>query len=87
MPSLAPGQQAIFSGTYTVTQADVDSGSVSNTATATGTPPNGGNVVATDSEVTPLPPEPAIALVKTSSLDLGGDGIATPGDTITYTLR
>jgi uncharacterized repeat protein (TIGR01451 family) len=86
VPSLAPGQQTIFSGTYTVTQADVDSGSVSNTATATGTPPSGGNVVATDSEVTLLPPSPAIVLVKTSSLDLGGDGIATPGDNITYTF-
>jgi uncharacterized repeat protein (TIGR01451 family) len=86
VPSLNPGQQAIFSGTYTVTQADVDSGGVNNTATATGTPPSGPNVTATDSEVTPLPPAPAIALVKTSSLDLGGDGIATPGDIITYTF-
>jgi uncharacterized repeat protein (TIGR01451 family) len=84
--SLNPGQQAIFSGTYVVTQADVDSGSVSNTATATGTPPSGGNVVATDSKVTLLPPAPAIALVKMSSLALGADGIATPGDSITYTF-
>jgi hypothetical protein len=68
VPSLNPGQQAIFSGTYTVTQADVDSGSVSNTATATGTPPAGPAVTATDSETTPLPPAPAIALVTTSSL-------------------
>lgn len=86
VPSLNPGQQAIFSGTYAVTQADVDADSVSNTATATATPPSGPNVTASDSEVTPLPPAPAIALVKTSSLDLSSDGIATPGDIITYTF-
>lgn len=86
VPSLNPGQQTTFSATYTVTQADVDAGQVSNTATATGTPPAGPDVTASDSEVTPLPPAPEIALVKTSSLDLGADGIATPGDLITYSF-
>ena len=37
--SLVPGQTAIFSGTYTVTQADIDHGSIVDDATASGTPP------------------------------------------------
>ncbi|MGD2205130.1 DUF7507 domain-containing protein, partial [Microbacterium maritypicum] len=39
--SLAPGLQVVCTASYVLTQADVDSGSVSNTATATGTPPTG----------------------------------------------
>ena len=40
--SLAPGASKEFTATYTVTQADIEAGSVTNTATATGTDPNGG---------------------------------------------
>ncbi len=39
--SLAPGQSATFIATYTVTQADLDHGSINDSATATGTPPTG----------------------------------------------
>ncbi len=41
---LAPGESALCGGTHTVTQAEVDSGSVSNVATATGEDPDGGPV-------------------------------------------
>ncbi|MFD7591321.1 LPXTG cell wall anchor domain-containing protein, partial [Kitasatospora sp. NPDC059811] len=37
---------------YTVTQADVDSGKVTNTATATGTPPSGPPVTSPPSSAT-----------------------------------
>ncbi len=38
---LAVGQSATFIATYTVTQADLDHGSINDSATATGTPPTG----------------------------------------------
>ena len=34
----------------------------------------------------PIPASPAIQIVKDGDLDLGGDGIATPGDVISYTF-
>src|SRR5690606_37307926 len=37
--TLAPGAQLVCTATYTVKQADVDAGSVTNDATATGNPP------------------------------------------------
>ncbi|WFR70869.1 hypothetical protein P9209_15565 [Prescottella defluvii] len=37
--ALAPGASVACTATYTLTQADIDQGSVENTATATGTPP------------------------------------------------
>ncbi|GAA1236329.1 hypothetical protein GCM10009588_12480 [Microbacterium phyllosphaerae] len=39
--TLAAGQSAVFTATYVTTQADLDHGSVSDQATATGTPPTG----------------------------------------------
>ena len=39
--SLAVGQVATFTATYTVTQADLNNGSINDSATATGTPPSG----------------------------------------------
>jgi uncharacterized repeat protein (TIGR01451 family) len=59
--TLAPGasDSTTFTGSYTLTQADIDAGKVDNTATATGTPPTGPNVTATDKETVDIP-RPAI---------------------------
>ena len=44
--SLAPGQSETCTGSYTVTQTDVDNGSITNTATANATSPPSANPVA-----------------------------------------
>ncbi|HYF74779.1 MAG TPA: hypothetical protein VD864_18270 [Nocardioides sp.] len=74
---------------YTLTQADVDSLEVDNTATAHGTPPTGGPVTDTDSTHTEFTvADPAIELVKSAGAvnDINGNGI-DDGDTITYTFK
>ncbi len=81
--TLAPGDVATGTATYTLTQADVDAGEVENTASVTGTPPTGDPVTDDDTFTTPLPADPSIALVKTGVLD----GVAAAGDTITYTFE
>ncbi|WP_139230589.1 MULTISPECIES: GEVED domain-containing protein [unclassified Leifsonia] len=66
--SLAPGAQVICTTDYTVTQADVDAGTIANTATATATPPGSESPVPSDpSSVTvPEPARPAATVLKTA---------------------
>jgi uncharacterized repeat protein (TIGR01451 family) len=80
---------------YTVVQADVDSGSVHNSATAHGTPPTppgGPTPPPVDSPPsttdTPTPPLAAsLTIVKHAQLhDGNGNGRADVGETITYTF-
>ncbi|MGX1934677.1 DUF7507 domain-containing protein [Microbacterium resistens] len=81
--SLAPGDQITCSATYVVTQADVDRGSIENSATATGTSPSGDPVTSDPSDVTvPADAQPSLALVKSSDTDT----ITTLGQTITYSF-
>lgn len=92
---LAPGESVTATAVYTLTQADVDRGEVENTATTVGTPPNAYDpedpdgpgvpqqpVRDDDTVVTPLPPAPAIDLVKTGQIS--GKGLA--GDKVNYTF-
>ncbi len=84
----------IYTGSYTITQGDIDNGEVLNQATAEGTAPDGtvvddesGATVDTDeTTTTDLCQEPAIAIVKTASYDDGGD-CSQPGETIDYTFE
>jgi len=81
--SLAPGVTRTVTAVYTVTQADMDEGSIANTAAVTGTPPNGLEPpTATNSDT--------VTAGQTAELEF--DKVASPtsvaniGDTITYTL-
>ena len=81
---LDPGQSGTCSDTYKLTRADAGAGKVTNTATATGTPPTGPAVTSAPSSATvTIPGEPAIAIVKTASpMSLG-----KAGDTVHYRYR
>jgi uncharacterized repeat protein (TIGR01451 family) len=60
-PTLASGASETCTGTYTVTQADVNNGKVNDTAVASGTPPG---------STTPVTSPPAPASVSVSSVAL-----------------
>jgi len=89
--SLAPHASAIFTGSYTLTQMDIDAGQVVDTATATGTPPPSmsGLVTAQDSETVRIPQSASIGVVKNGKLAMGvvaPPNKADAGDQINYTF-
>jgi LPXTG-site transpeptidase (sortase) family protein len=86
--TLAPGQTNTtqFTGTYTLTQADIDAGTFSNTASVSGTPPVGAAVSNTSTDTKNTLSAPAITLAKAGTLDLGTDGLLNAGDLVRYTF-
>ncbi len=87
--TLAPAASTTCTGSHTITQAEVDAGTVVNTATATGTLPGGGTTVSPpDSTTTQIVQNPAITALKTATLTTDGGiaGLADPGDVITYNV-
>ena len=80
--ALAAGQKALCAATYTLTQADVDAGRITNAATATGTAARGANPTADATVTTPVAPAPALTLVKTA----GTEKITAAGQTVDYTF-
>lgn len=84
--TVQPGGSAVFTATYTPKQSEIDAGIVTNTATATGTPPLG-DPVESDPDTANVPPDrtPGLSIDKTGTLnDLDGDGLIDPGETITF---
>ncbi|MDT0554367.1 DUF7507 domain-containing protein, partial [Patiriisocius hiemis] len=94
--TLAPGttDATTFTATYLITQADINTGSVTNQAEVTGLDPNGGIVsdlsddnsdVEDDPTVTALCNNAIIALIKTGTpTDENGNGCVDLGETIVY---
>lgn len=82
----------LFSATYTITQADINAGNLTNQAVASGTPPSGPAVTDSSDEsgtgasdndptVVPLPAAPAMTMTKVAS----DDTLRAAGDVIVYT--
>ena len=92
-PGLAPGasETCTADNRYTVTQADVDAGSVTDTATATGTDTQGNTSPPSDPStavVETVAPAPAVSLVKTAVVSPAADQHeAQLGDTIAYSYE
>jgi plastocyanin len=83
--TLAPGGNVTATATYTVSEGDLEQGSIVNNATATGTDPDGNTVTANDTatvELTSPPPDEVPAIEVTKSADKTA---ASAGDNITYT--
>ena len=64
--SLAVGasDSTTFTGSYTVTQVDIDAGSFTNTATVTGKSPAGANVTAMDDDTQTFTLSPSLTITK-----------------------
>jgi len=96
--TLAPGQEdtSSFTAVYLITQVDIDTGSVTNTATVTGFDSAGvvvsdvsddDNFLEDNPTVTVLCQNNAIALIKTGVFnDANGDNCADVKETITYSF-
>jgi uncharacterized repeat protein (TIGR01451 family) len=66
--TLSPAGSMTCTASYRLTQANVNAGKVTNTATTTGTPPSGPPVISAPSSVTvTIPPSPALVIKESPS--------------------
>jgi len=86
--SMLPGQTVTCTADYTTTQADVDAGLLTNTATATGTPPSGEPPVSPPSTVeVPFDGTDSLAIEKrATTVDVNHDGVVDLGDRVEWTI-
>ncbi|WP_164743491.1 DUF7507 domain-containing protein [Microbacterium sulfonylureivorans] len=79
---LAPGQAARFTGTYTVTQADVNQGRVADSAVSNGTGPGGVPVASSPSRVVLNAPTSSLTIVKSTATTT----VSAVGQQVPYTF-
>lgn len=87
--TLAAGDDAVFTATYEVSQADVDNGGqIANSAIAQATGPDGAVTSPPGTaDVDVVDPAPSLLTDKEASLDdANGNGVADEGETITYSF-
>ncbi len=80
---LDPGEAVVCTANYTVTQADLNTGFVTNNAETSGTPAGGSLAPALDDETVTADQLPALSLVKTAN----ETSFAAVGDVLTYDYR
>lgn len=87
--TLLPGDEQVFTAAYTVTTADILTGTVVNEATATGTSPLGGyESPESGTSTSTVDADPRLQITKSGTLttDVDGDGLGDVGDVITYSF-
>ncbi|WP_198672940.1 DUF7507 domain-containing protein, partial [Algoriphagus litoralis] len=82
IPTLAPSQSKSLTGTYTVTQADIDRGTLSNSLTATGTDPDNNSVTDNTQVDATAIQNPDLVILKTTN----ASGYTNAGDVIAFTI-
>jgi uncharacterized repeat protein (TIGR01451 family) len=83
MTTLGPGVSQTFTTSYTITQEDIDAGSVTNAANVLASDPNGEDVTASDEQTVTAIQLAQITLDKSANADT----YVTPGEVITYTIE
>ncbi|MEZ5924084.1 MAG: hypothetical protein R3D57_06830 [Hyphomicrobiaceae bacterium] len=79
---LDPQEATTCTATLEITQEQIDAGSVSNTATASGKPPSGPDVSDSDTETVPLTRTPLLEITKGADVS----SVDAAGDLINYTI-
>ncbi len=80
--SLEPNESMMCTASYEITQADIDAGNLTNTATVSASPPSGNPITATDSETVPPDQAPNLEVIKTVTPST----ITEAGQVISYNI-
>ncbi|MGL5857935.1 MAG: DUF7507 domain-containing protein [Angustibacter sp.] len=87
--TLAPGASTTCAGTHTLTQPEVNAGTFTNTATATGSSVTGAVTSPPSSATVTLPVSGGLGLIKNEPVftDANGSGVTDAGDRVDWSFR